>query len=237
MGSTRLPGKSMLDLAGEPLVGRVLERVLRCKEIDKIVLAIPESIENDPLAELAEHYGVYLYRGSENDLVDRYYQAAKLFNANIVGRLPADNPIPEPSEIDRIAAYHRDSNHAFSSNLSEVFNNGYPDGIGAEMIDFSALELIWKECREAKKREHLHLNFFDYYRQKSIDKRFSVGTIKCPKKFCRPELILDVNTQQQYVFIRKIYEYLYAANPDFHITDVINWYDGIYLKEIINRGK
>ena len=237
VGSTRLPEKSMMDLAGEPLVGRVLERILRCQSIDKIVLAIPKSIENDPLAKLARKYGVCLYRGSENDLVDRYYQAAKLFNATIVGRLPADNPIPEPDEIDRIVEHHKESNYAFSSNLSEVFNSGYPDGIGAEMINFSALETVWKECKDPEKREHVHLSFFDYINQNQVDTRFSVGTIECPKSFRRPEIILDVNIQEQYEFIRQIYEYLYDANPNFHITDVLNWYDKIYLKKINNIGE
>jgi len=234
MGSTRLPGKSLMDLAGEPLVGRVLERVLRCNNIDDIVLAIPKTDENDALAELAGQYGVNLYRGSEDDLVDRYYQAAKTFNATIVGRLPADNPVPESCEIDRIIEHHIQSNHVFSSNLSEVYGNGYPDGVGAEMIDFTALETVWRECRDPELRELVHLNFFNYIEQKQVDERFSVGTIECPEVFRRPEIILDVNTQEQYEFIKQIYEYFYNTNPYFHITDIVNWYDQIYLKNINN---
>ena len=121
MGSSRLPKKSLLDLAGKPLVGRLIERVKRCKNIDDIVLAIPNTLENDPLEELANSYDINLYRGSEDDLVDRYYKAAKKFNASIVGRLPADNPMPEPYEIDRIIDYHKKSSNAFSSNLSVFF--------------------------------------------------------------------------------------------------------------------
>jgi spore coat polysaccharide biosynthesis protein SpsF len=232
MGSSRLPKKSLMDLAGKPLVGRLIERVKRCQNIDDIVLAIPNTIENDPLEDLANSYDINLYRGSEDDLVDRYYKAAKEFDAAIVGRLPADNPMPEPYEIDRIIDYHKKSNNAFSSNLSEVFNNGYPDGIGAEMIDFNALETVWKECKNPKWREHVHLNFFNYNDQKQVDIRFEVGTIECPENFRRPEIILDVNTQEQYEFIKQIYEYLYHDNPYFHIIDVLNWYDSIYLKKI-----
>ena len=158
IGSTRLPGKSLMDLAGKPLVGRVLERVQRCNNIDDIVLAIPNTIENDPLEELAKGYEVNLYRGSEDDLVDRYYQAAKTFNATIVGRLPADNPIPEPYEIDRIIEHHIQSNYAFSSNLSVVYGNGYPDGIGVEAFSFSSLETIWSNETNLEKREHVALN-------------------------------------------------------------------------------
>ncbi len=235
MGSSRLPKKSLLDLAGKPLVGRLIERVKRCKNIDEIVLAIPNTLENDPLEELANSYDINLYRGSEDDLVDRHYKAAKKFNASIVGRLPADNPMPEPYEIDRIIDYHKKSSNAFSSNLSEVFNNGYPDGIGAEMIDFDALETVWIECKNPEWREHVHLNFFNYIDQKQVDSRFKVGTIDCPKNFQRPEIILDVNTQEQYEFIKQIYDYLYIKNPYFHIIDILNWYDSIYLKKN-NKG-
>ena len=175
--------------------------------------------------------GFEVFRGSEDDVLNRYYQAAKKFDAAIVGRLPADNPMPEPYEIDRIIDYHKQSNNAFSSNLLEVYNNGYPDGIGAEMIDFSALETVWKECKNPEWREHVHLNFFNYNDQKQVDKRFGVGTIECPENFRRPEIILDVNTQEQYEFIKQIYEYLYNENPNFHITDILNWYDQIYLKK------
>ena len=231
VGSTRLPGKSLMDLAGKPLVARLLERVKRCKNIDEIVLAIPNTLENDPLEDLANNFDISLFRGSEDDLVDRYYQAAKKFKATIVGRLPADNPMPEPYEIDRIIDYHKKSDNAFSSNLLEVFGNGYPDGIGAEMIDFTALETVWNECNNPEWREHVHLNFFNYIDQKQVDKRFSVGTIECPENFRRPEIILDVNTQEQYEFIKQIYEYHYYDNPYFHITDIINWYDQIYLKK------
>ena len=232
VGSTRLPGKSLMDLAGEPLVGRVLERVSRCHKVDKIVLAIPNTIENEPLADLARRHKVDLYRGSENDLVDRYYKAAKSHDATIVGRLPADNPMPEPREIDRIVEYHKMSDCAFSSNLSEVYDNGYPDGIGAEMIDFGALETVWKERGvDSAKREHVHLNFFDYSTQKQVDVRYSVGTIECPKSFRRPELILDVNTQEQYEFVQQIYTYFQKVKPVFHITDILDWYDNVYLKD------
>tara|TARA_B110000008_G_scaffold21182_1_gene19505 strand:- start:1313 stop:2047 length:735 start_codon:yes stop_codon:yes gene_type:complete len=232
MGSIRLPGKSLFDLAGEPLVGRLIERVKRCKNIDEIVLAIPDTVDNDPLVKLSKDYAISLFRGSENDLIDRYYQAAKYFKASIVGRLPADNPVPEPNEIDRIIEYHLKSNHSFSSNLCEVYGNGYPDGIGAEMIDFSALETVWKDCINPKFREHVHLNFFNYNNQKQTDKRFSIGTIDCPNEFKRPEILLDVNTYDQYEFIKQIYEYLYNKNPFFHITDILDWYDHIYLKNI-----
>jgi spore coat polysaccharide biosynthesis protein SpsF len=234
MGSTRLPGKSLMDLAGQPLVGRILERVKRCKSMDEIVLATPDTPNDDQLAELAGVYGVSSFRGSENDLVDRYYQAARKYGARYVCRLPADNPVPEPEEMDRMVAAHIESGLEFSSNLLQVFGNGYPDGTGVEVYNFDTLETVWKECVDPEKREHVQLSYFDYANQQPVDPRFRVGTVQCPDNFRRPELILDVNTLEQYEFLRQIYEYHYPKNPEFHITDIIHWYDNVYMKSSSN---
>lgn len=227
MGSTRLPGKSLMDLAGAPLVGRILERVRRCRTLGQIVLAIPEGDADTPLAPLAETYGVALFRGSQNDLVDRYYQAARAHGADIVLRLPADNPVPEPEEIDRILAYHRQADVDFSSNLAQVLGNGYPDGIGAEVFDFAALARVHDTVTDPERREHVHLSFFNYKDQAPVDGT-RVGTIPCPSAFSRPDLVLDVNTAEQYAFLKALYEALYPAAPNFHITDIIRWYDGVW---------
>ena len=226
MGSTRLPGKSLMPLAGAPLVGRILERVKRAKKVDTIVLAIPDTKENDPLVGLGREHGVEVFRGSENDCLDRYYQAAKKYQADVVLRLPADNPMPEPSEIDRIVDFHLKGGFEWTSNLAQVLGNGYPDGIGSEAMDFAALEWAWKNNHDPRQREHVHLSFFDYGPQKPVNpERFRVGTIPCPKEFSRPDLVLDVNTQKQYDLISAIYADLYPRKKDFHITDIIRWFD------------
>jgi spore coat polysaccharide biosynthesis protein SpsF len=232
MGSTRLPGKSMMDLAGAPLVGRILERVRRCTRLDDVVLAIPDTEKNRVLAGLGERYGVKVFSGSENDLVERYYQAALWTKAAVVGRLPADNATPEPAEIDRIVDFHLSlGRRGFSSNLSTIGDSEYPDGIGAEMFDFSLLEEARARHTDPRQREHVHLNFFDYSVNQPVDAAWCpVSTIKCPEGFRRPDMVLDVNTPQQYEFMRALYEYLYPRNPEFSITDTIQWYDEIYLK-------
>lgn len=231
MGSTRLPGKSMMDLAGAPLVGRILERVIRCTSFQDIVLAIPDASDDLVLQEVGRGYGVKVFRGSEHDLLDRYYKAAIWSNADIVVRLPADNATPEPSEIDRIVNYHLSlGRRGFSSNLSEFSDSGYPDGIGAEVFDFTLLEEAFEKHSDPRQREHVHLNFFDYSTEQAVDSSWCpVSTIKCPGAFRRPDLILDVNTLEQYHFMRELYEALYQKNPNFKITDVISWYDEIYI--------
>lgn len=231
MGSTRLPGKSMMDLAGAPLVGRILERVKRCTQLDDVVLAIPDTEKDCVLKSVGESYGIKVFAGSENDLVERYYQAALWSKANIVGRLPADNATPEPAEIDRIVDHHLSlGRRGFSSNLSVIGDSEYPDGIGAEMFDFSLLEEARSRHHDPRQREHVHLNFYDYTVGKAVDQQWCpISTVKCPPEFRRPDLVLDVNTQEQYEFMRQLYEYLYPKNPDFHITDIVRWYDQVYL--------
>lgn len=229
MGSTRLPGKSMMDLAGAPLVGRILERVRRCTRVDRIVLATTMLAEDDPLCGLGREYGVAVFRGAQNDLVDRYCQAAAAHDADVIVRLPADNPTPEPAEIDRIIDFYRQGGGDFASNLSEVYGNGYPDGIGAEVFSRAALEWARDNCADPQRREHPHLNFFDYAAQAPAHPdRFTVGTVQCPAAFRRPDLILDVNTPAQYRFMKALYEALYPRNPRFGIMDIIRWHDEEY---------
>ena len=233
MGSTRLPGKSLLLLAGRPLVGRVLERIKSAKKVDKLVLAIPDNSENDPLESLAKNYGVSVFRGSENDLVDRYYNAAKYFSCKYVVRIPADNPVPQGSEIDRIIDHHLSLNRpGFSSNLAQVYGSKYPDGIGAEIFDFELLEEASEDFSDPSKREHVHLNFFNYSTQKAIDEKWCpISTIPCPSDFARPDIILDVNTQDQFEYMANLYKDLYPSNPNFDIKDIIKWHDKNYGTE------
>lgn len=230
MGSSRLPGKSMMDLAGAPLVGRILERVKRCTRLDDIVLAIPDTTRDSVLGQLGRDYGVTVYAGSESDLVERYYQAAVASKADVIGRLPADNATPEPSEIDRIIDHHLSlGRRGFSSNLSVINNSGYPDGIGAETFDFSLLAEARERHKDPHQHEHVHRNFFDYGVQLAVDENWCpISTVMCPAQFRRPDLVLDVNTQTQYEFMRELYAYLYPRNPNFHITDIIRWYDEVY---------
>jgi spore coat polysaccharide biosynthesis protein SpsF len=225
MGSTRLPGKSLMPLAGQPMVGRVIERVKRCKRVDDIVLATTQKSQDDPLEALGRECGIMVFRGSENDLVDRYYQAALGNRADVIVRIPADNPAPEPIEIDRIIGCHLDSQNDFSSNYPDVIDNGYPDGIGAEVFNFKALERVWKTSTDPRNREHPHTFF---YENPDI---FKIGTIECPSEFRRPDIVLDVNTQSQYEFVKQLYDFLYPRNPRFTIFDIIDWYDNVYQKK------
>ena len=234
MGSTRLPGKSLFDLAGAPLVARIIERVSNCKNINDIILAIPNTTENSPLKSLGHKLDVKVFEGSENDLVDRFYQAAILYKSEYICRLPADNPTPESFEIDKMIEFHLNlERKGFSSNLAQINNSGYPDGIGVEIFDIRYLHEIHNHPYDSKKREHIHLNFYNYEEKKAVNNDWCpINTMNCPEEYRRPDLILDVNTKDQYLFMKELYEYLYPRNPKFGIKDIIFWYDNIYKNKL-----
>jgi spore coat polysaccharide biosynthesis protein SpsF len=224
MGSTRLPGKSMMFLGNKTIVGRILERVKQCKKLNDIVLAIPDSSENDILVQEANQEGIKIFRGNEQDCLDRYYRAALQFGAEIVGRLPADNPVPDAVEIDRVAEHHRNlSARGFSTNLAEALKSGYPDGLGAEMFDFALLKEVWEKNKEPEKREHVHLNFFDYKTGNPVDSKWCpITTPECPEYLRDTKLTLDINTPDDFDKFKKMFDHFGNHNPS--TSDILNWF-------------
>lgn len=233
MGSHRLPGKSMMELCGEPLVYRIIERIKRCSKLDEIILAIPDGSDDDVLADIGAKANVKVFRGSEKNVLDRFYKASSSVEADYVLRFPADNFAPEPSEIDRLVEFHISENpNGFSTNLTNVYDSGYPDGIGAEMFNYHNLEKAWKNPSSENQKEHVHLNFFDYSSEFIFDKKnCPVKTIPCPNEFRRPDLILDVNEDNQFTYAKSLYEALYPINNNFTILDIIDWHDNVYSKK------
>lgn len=211
MGSKRLRGKSILPLAGKPLLHRFIERALKSKTIDSIILATTMKEEDDVLCKIAQNLGVICFRGSENDLVDRLYQCAKMFNADVIVRLCADNPLIEAEEIDRIVNKFLFSSRkgCLFSNTQNINNNGYPDGLGAEVYDIRTLEWLHSNIKDPLAREHPHETFY---------KNDIVETIQCPSQIIgHSNLKLDVNTQEEYEYIKNIYDRF--GHNDFHFVD------------------
>ena len=235
MNSTRFPNKVMSDLSGAPLIERILQRVKKVKKIGKIIIATTKRKEDNILAEIAKLTKVEIFRGSENDLVDRYYQAVKGKSVGHILRLPADNPIPDPSEYNRLINYHLKTNNDFSSNICNFMSNGYPDGFGVEIFTVDSLKKIWRNEKRKKFREHIALNFYDYKKdKKNLKFNFKIGTVKCPKKISRPKLVFDVNYYKDYLFIKQIYEYFLPQKKNFTASDVIKWYDKKYYQKEVN---
>jgi spore coat polysaccharide biosynthesis protein SpsF len=227
MSSTRLPGKSMMPLAGKPLVFRMVERLKSCKKVDEIVLAIPDQPEDQVLADLAKELHISNFKGSPLDVRERYLYCARQFNAEFILRIPADNPIPDAGEIDKLVEFHLLNNsRGFSSNLAQVNNSGYLDGVGAEIFSTKLLEESISRSSSELFKEHVHRNFFDYSNQTPVDAYWCpISSPKAPTELRRPDIILDVNTMDDYTKIKRIYDHLYPQNPNFTTVDVINFID------------
>ena len=235
MNSERFPNKVISDLSGSPLIERILQRVKKVKKIGKIIIATTKKREDDILVGIAKSNRVEIFRGSENDLVDRYYQAVKGKNVGHILRLPADNPIPDPTEYNRLINYHLKTNNDFSSNICNFMKNGYPDGFGVEIFTANSLKRIWRNEKRKKFREHITLNFYDYKKNKKNSKfNFKIGTVKCPKKISRPKLVFDVNYYKDYLFIKQIYEYFLPQKKNFTASDVVKWYENKYSRKELN---
>ena len=227
MSSTRLPGKSMMPLADKPLVYRMVERLKKCKKVDEIVIATSDQPEDKVLFDLANELSVSSFQGNLLDVRDRYLKAAEKSNADFVIRIPADNPMPDANEIDKLIEFHLENNpQGFSSNLAQVNNSGYLDGIGAEIFSTKLLQESVARSNSDIVKEHVHRNFFDYSTQTPVDASWCpIASPKAPEELRRPDIILDVNTMDDYTKIKRIYDHLYPQNPNFTTVDVINFID------------
>ena len=227
MSSTRLPGKSMMPLADKPLVYRMVERLKKCKKVDEIVIATSDQPEDKVLVDLANELGVSSFQGNLLDVRDRYLNAAEKSNADFIIRIPADNPMPDANEIDKLIEFHLVNNpQGFSSNLAQVNNSGYLDGIGAEIFSTKLLQESVTRSSSDTVKEHVHRNFFDYSTQTPVDASWCpIASPKAPEELRRPDIILDVNTMDDYTKIKRIYDHLYPQNSNFTTVDVINFID------------
>lgn len=152
MGSTRLPGKSMKEVEGKPLLWHVIQRLKRSKRIEKIVVATTIKKDDNVIAELAKKEGVGYFQGSENDVLDRYYQAAKKYEADVIVRVTADCPLLDPQTTDRVIEKFLEGGFDYVTNTNPPT---YPDGLDTEVFSFAALERAWKEAKLTSEREHV----------------------------------------------------------------------------------
>ena len=152
MGSTRFPNKVMRELSGTPMIGVLLERLRRAKRVDDVVLATSDDPRNDPLADYVRGLGVSVYRGSENDVLDRYYRAAQQAKADTVVRVTGDCPLIDPELVDQVIELYGKSKVDYASNIQPPT---YPDGLDTEVFSFAALEMAWKTAKEPREREHV----------------------------------------------------------------------------------
>jgi glutamate-1-semialdehyde 2,1-aminomutase len=152
MGSSRLPGKVLMEVGGKPLILHMLDRMSRAQTLDQLWLATSDQPADTPLAEAVESAGYNVFRGSENDVLDRFYQVAQEAKAEAVVRLTGDCPLHDPAVIDALVSGFRGSGCAYGAN---VFPPTFPDGLDAEVFTFDALEHAARHATGAAEREHV----------------------------------------------------------------------------------
>lgn len=187
MGSTRLPGKVLRPIAGKLLLDHVLDRLSLLAYPVSVVVATSDLPQDDAIAQYCQSRGATTFRGSETDVLNRYYQCAKEHSFEHVVRLTADNPFTDMEELQRLIelhlAQHNDYTHSFGS---------MPLGIGAEIFTFAALERSAQEGRAPNHREHVN-----EYIQEHPD-NFRVGMLEIPAAKRCPDLRLTVDTEDDY---------------------------------------
>ena len=191
MEATRLPNKMLLHLHGYPIIEWVYRRVLQSKRLDKIIFALPDTERNDILAKYLESIGASVFRGSESDLVDRYYQASKSIISEEVVRICADNPLICASEIDRLIDFFAMQKCDYAYNHIPK-NNRYPDGLGAEICRVELLKEIHMKASKPDHREHLFNYLWDNPNQ------YKIETFDPPEELAKPKLKLDIDTYEDY---------------------------------------
>jgi spore coat polysaccharide biosynthesis protein SpsF len=153
IGSTRLPGKVLLPLLGRPILSRVVERTARAERIDEVVVATTVDPGDEPIVNLAAAEGWAVERGSENDLLDRYVQAARAHEADIVVRITSDCPLIDPTLIDQTIEAFVEGGGDYASNT--LAPRTYPRGLDVEVVSRGALEAAWRDDADPASREHV----------------------------------------------------------------------------------
>jgi len=162
MSSSRLPGKILADIAGQPMLTRVFTRTSRAKTLDEVIFATTTDASDDPVAEYCDFSGIPFTRGSLFDVLDRYYQAASQVKADVVVRITADCPVIDPALIDDVVNTLLEGEYDFVCNrLPPPWHRTYPIGLDIEACTFKVLEQAWKKAKEPQHREHVMPYFYE----------------------------------------------------------------------------
>lgn len=209
MSSSRLPGKVLLPLAGKPVIEHVVSRVRQCKNINQIVLATSTESDDSVLEAWCLLYGVDCFRGSLNDVLDRYYNAAKHYKADAVVRITADCPAVDPSIIDEVIEGFMIGNYDAYSLGGE-----FPDGLDCQVFAFSALERAWHEASLASEREHV-----GPYIENNKRDQFKVGSLIKFEGCAHHRWTLD--EASDYEFLSLVFQRLNGAEKIFNAAQIL----------------
>jgi spore coat polysaccharide biosynthesis protein SpsF len=213
LSSSRLPGKVLLDICGKPMLERVLERVSLAKQVDHILVATTTDPSDESLVKWCKGYGVDCFRGSMQDVLDRYYQAALLHNPQFIVRITADCPVIDPALIDATIQACQENDVDFAATrLPPPFHRTYPIGLDVEVSTFGALERAWREASHPAEREHVFPYLYDQpgrFNLKILNHEPDYGSLRW-----------TVDTADDLELIRRIYDH-FLPREDFRWLEVL----------------
>ncbi len=218
LGSTRLPGKVLLDLGGQPVLARMIERLRLIKTPVRLLVATTTDRQDDPIVTLCRHLDVQVFRGHPTDLLDRHYRAAIAAGAEAVAKIPSDCPLIDPDVIDQVLDRFMQSDCDYVSNLHPA---SWPDGNDVEVMRLDALETAWREAMLPMEREHTT----PYLRERP--ERFKLANVRWDEEAavtrdCSFSHRWTLDYAEDYAFIRQVFETLYPENPAFGVEDILD---------------
>ncbi|RXM78527.1 acylneuraminate cytidylyltransferase [Clostridium tetani] len=214
VGSTRLPGKVLRKICGKTVLEHNIERLRRIKNIDEIVIATTVLEKDNPIVEEAKRLNVKYFRGSEEDVLSRYYYAAKENNADVVVRVTSDCPLIDSEVSEKIIQYYLDNKEIYDY-VSNTIERTYPRGLDTEVFSFSILKKTFIETKKDYEREHV-----TPYIYQNVDK-FRIEQYKNDIDYSKYRWTLD--TKEDFQVIKKIYENLYTGNKMFDFNSILKF--------------
>lgn len=229
MGSSRLPGKTMKKILGKPTLELLLERLMRAKRVDQIVVATTVNQEDDVIEALCESLGVSVFRGSSEDVLDRVEKAAEQEKADIVVEITGDCILTDPEVVDSAMNLFLGSDYDYISNLMV---QTYPQGVDVRVFWYGLLKEINEELAgdDADVREHVYLYFEEH------PERYKIFNMRAPEEFHYPEWRLDLDYEEDFELLTIIFESLYPRNPEFTLTELIEFLESHPHLKKINDG-
>jgi spore coat polysaccharide biosynthesis protein SpsF len=229
MSSSRLPGKILADIAGQPMLQRVFMRTTRSATVTQTIFATTTDASDDPVAEYCDFSGIPFTRGSLFDVLDRYYQTAKGTKADVIVRITADCPVIDPALIDDVVNTLLEGEYDFVCNrLPPPWSRTYPIGLDVEACTFKVLEKAWKKAKEPQHREHAMPYFYEGVELSAVSRQRSEGV--SPRGF-RVALLnhitnfgnfrWTVDTLEDLEFMRQVYS-RFDSRDDFTWKEVLD---------------
>ena len=216
VGSTRLPGKILKEICGKTILHHEIDRLKKCKEIDEIVIATTDKEDDDKIVNEAKKLSVKYFRGSENDVLSRFYYSAKENNADIIVRVTSDCPCIDFEILDKMLIYFKDKYKEKQVDyLSNTINRTYPRGYDIEIFTFSALEKSYINAKKEYEREHVTPYIYD--------KTNNFLKLSFENKDDYSEYRVTLDTIEDFIVIKNIFENLYYKNPYFKLNDVVQY--------------